>query len=78
MPSFQKLFEEVEGTTIQYEGKTLYCADKFPVKDGDVLIASIEKTNSEWIQGFSIDITGSYEVMIGSPSNTGQGIITEE
>ncbi|NNM43911.1 MAG: hypothetical protein HKM07_06165 [Chlamydiae bacterium] len=62
MPSFQKLFEETDELTIQYKDKILHWADKFPVKDGDVLIASIEKTNSEWIQGLSIDITGSCEV----------------
>lgn len=62
MPSFEKFFAETDEPTIQYKGKTLHWSDKFPVANGDILIASIEKTNSEWVQGFSIDITGSCEV----------------
>jgi hypothetical protein len=51
----------------------LVLADKFLVKDGDILVASIEKTNSEWCQGFSIDITGSCE-MNGKIWEQGKGV----
>ncbi len=46
-----------------YKGNILVLADKFPVSNGDKLKISIEKTNSEYIQGLSVDITGSCEML---------------
>lgn len=43
MPSFDHLFAESKDGLINYNGKNLIRADKFPVKNGDTLIASIEK-----------------------------------
>ena len=62
MPSFSEMFLKSKGQPIEYEGKILKRIDKFPVSYGDTLIISIEKTNSETIQGVSIDITGSCEL----------------
>ncbi|HNA62681.1 MAG TPA: hypothetical protein PKW79_06360 [Rhabdochlamydiaceae bacterium] len=73
MPSFQELFTQADKPVIQYKEKTLYWADKFPVSNGDKLKISIEKTNSEYIQGISIDITGSCEVQ-GKIWKKGKGI----
>lgn len=62
MPCFEKLFFESKGHPIQFEGKTLMIADKFPVKEGDKLRICIESTNSRFVQGVTIDITGYCEV----------------
>jgi hypothetical protein len=73
MPSFQQLFTQANGPKIQYHGKTLFWSDRFPVSDGDKLKISIEKTNSEYIQGISIDITGNCEVQ-GKRWKKGKGV----
>lgn len=73
MPSFQELFSQARQLTIQYKGKTLYWADRFPVSDGDKLKICIEKTNSEYVQGISVDITGSCEVQ-GEIWKKGKGV----
>jgi hypothetical protein len=62
MPSFEKLFIEAKSAIVEYNGMKLYLADKFPVEDGDILICSVENTNSSRRQGFSIDITGYCEM----------------
>ena len=74
MPSFGKLFIDSKGEPIEYNGVKLELADKFSVDDGDVLICSIEKTNSSRRQGFSIDITGHCE-MDGEVFKQGKGIM---
>ncbi len=53
---------DAKGQPISYEGKTLVLADKFPIENGQTIKISIESTNSEYIQGLSVDITGSCEV----------------
>jgi len=58
MPNFTPFFVESKGQPISFKGNTVVRADKFPVKNGDTLIASIEKTNADKRQGFVIDITG--------------------
>lgn len=65
---------ESKGQPIIYKEKKLVLADKFPISNGDTLVALIEKTNSEWRQGFSIDITGHCE-MDGKIFKQGKGII---
>lgn len=62
MPNFEPLFVESKGQPIIYKGTTLVGVDWFPVKNEDILIASIEKTNASNRQGFSIDIIGSCEM----------------
>lgn len=62
MPSFGKLFIESKGQPITYKGNALFLADKFPVSNGDKLRISIERTNSEYVQGLSVRITGSCEL----------------
>jgi hypothetical protein len=37
-------------------------ADKFPVEDGEKLKICIENTNSQFVQGMTIDITGYCEI----------------
>lgn len=73
MPSFDELFIASKGQPITYNDRRLVLADKFPVNNGDTLIAAIEKTNSEWPQGFYIDITGSCECN-GKVFKQGKGI----
>lgn len=74
MPSFDKLFIESKGQPIIYNGNTLVLADKFPVSDGDILIASIEKADSDRRQGLSIDITGHCEID-GRVFKQGKGVM---
>jgi hypothetical protein len=62
MPSFDDLFFEARGGPVIYNGKRLVLADQFAVSNGDILNIKIEKTNSEWRQGISIDITGYCEM----------------
>jgi len=73
MPSFGELFNESKGQPISYQGKTLFLADRFPVLDGQKLRICIEKTNSEYPQGLSVDITGSCEVK-GKIWKKGKGV----
>lgn len=62
MPNFDELFRGSMGNPVFYKGIPLLRMDKFPVKNGDILIASIEKTNDSDRQGFVIDITGYCEM----------------
>lgn len=62
MPDFSVLFIKSKGQPITYKENRIVLADKFPVMNGDTLIASIEKTNAEKRQGFFIDITGYCEL----------------
>ncbi len=73
MIDFSERFFESKGQPINYNGKTLTLSDKFPVKNGDVLIISIEKANSEFRQGLCIDVTGHCECD-GEVFKQGKGI----
>ncbi|MBX9743814.1 MAG: hypothetical protein K2X08_01235 [Chlamydiales bacterium] len=73
MPCFNDLFFESKGQPVPYEHKTLILADKFTVSNGDKLKISIEKTNSKYVQGLSIDITGSCELQ-GKIWEVGKGV----
>lgn len=73
MAGFGKLFLESKGQPIIYDGKSLILADRFPVQNKDVLVCSIEKTNSKQRQGFCIDITGYCE-MDGEVFKQGKGV----
>ncbi|HNA61581.1 MAG TPA: hypothetical protein PKW79_00690 [Rhabdochlamydiaceae bacterium] len=73
MPNFSELFEKANWEPIEYNGKTVILLDKFPVKNEDVLLTSIEKTNSDDRQGLSIDITGYCELE-GEKVKTGKGV----
>ncbi len=73
MPIFSEFFIKTKGQPINYKGKTLYLVDKFPVADDDTIIIIFEKTNSNWKQGVSIDITGKCEYM-GKLFEKGKGV----
>ncbi|MBI3259482.1 MAG: hypothetical protein HYZ54_08430 [Ignavibacteriae bacterium] len=62
MPSFDPLFHKVKEEPVLYNGKELFRIDKFPVSNGDTLLVSIEKVNSDCRQGVTIDVTGSVEI----------------
>ncbi len=62
MLDFDELFSSNKERPLKYKDKLLIRSDQFPVNNGDFLIASIEKTNSTYRQGFSIDITGHCEM----------------
>jgi hypothetical protein len=62
MPNFSELFEKANWQPIEYKGNTVIWLDKLPVKNGEILLISIEKTNSDCRQGLSIDITGHCEI----------------
>ena len=73
MPDFSELFKESKMQPIEYKGQKVISIDKFPVKNGDELIVSIERTNSDCRQGFCIDITGHCEID-GQVFKQGKGI----
>ena len=73
MPDFTKLFMESKAQPIEWKEKTLMMSDKFPVINGDVLLISIEKTNSDYRQGLCVDVTGSCE-MDGEVHKIGKGV----
>ena len=62
MPSFGQLFMKSKGKSIQYEGRTLYLADRLEIVDGTVFNVRIESTNSRYRQGIDLVTTGSFEV----------------
>jgi len=62
MPNFGELFMKSKAQPIKWNGEIVVMSDKFPVKNGDTLLMSIEKTNSDCLQGFYVDITGSCEL----------------
>lgn len=73
MPNFDELFLESKGQPIIYKGKPTIRADKFPVSNGDVLIASIEQASGDLRQGFVIDVTGYCE-LDGEIIKQGKGV----
>lgn len=65
MVNFKKMFRPDSNHKnwpgiITYKSKKIFPFDRFPVKDKDVLIFSIEKTNSRYIQGFCIGVFDGY------------------
>jgi len=73
MPDFDKLFIESKGQPIAYKGVALRRVDKFPVKNGDVLLIAIESANRNRREGLCIDITGHCEYD-GKEYKKGKGI----
>jgi len=73
MPDFGELFMEAMDVSVEWNGKTVVMSDKFPVSNGDILLISIEKTNSDRRQGLCINITGSCEIN-GEVRKIGKGI----
>ena len=73
MQDFGKLFMETKEDFIIYEGKKLFVADKFPIKNGDVLKVNIESTRSDCRQGATIDITRWCEIN-GEVIKKGKGL----
>lgn len=62
MPSFCEFFMKSKAPPIEWSGKTLVMWDKFSVKNGGILLISIEKTNSDYLQGLCVDVTGFCKV----------------
>jgi hypothetical protein len=64
MVNFKEVFKKIEGEEYpqkrHYKGKTIFLADKFPVMNEEKLIFSIEKTNSDYPQGFVIGVYDGY------------------
>ena len=65
MANFKKLFEpgddpEKWPDTVKYKGKTIFLSDKFPVRNKETLIFSIESTKSNYPQGFCVRVFDGY------------------
>ena len=65
MTNFKKMFRPSPDHTkwphiVDYKGKKIFGFDRFPVKDKETLIFSIEKTNSKFIQGFAVGVFDGY------------------
>ena len=61
------------GNPVVYKNHKLIRIDKFQVNNGDKIILSIDSSNSETLQGVSIDITG-YCVMGNDQFKKGKGV----
>lgn len=73
MTDFSSLFLKSKAKPVEYKGKTIHMAHFLPVKEEDILVASIESTNSDCPQGFCIDVTGWCEYE-GEKHKIGKGI----
>ena len=70
MPNFEELFLKSKGKPVEYNGKEVRMMDEFPAKDGDALILSMEKFNSEWKQGIHLETKGFFLVNNQKIKNT--------
>lgn len=59
---FENLFRKSSGSPVKYKDKTLYLFDKFSISDEDILLISIENTNSQFTQGLALTIEGECEI----------------
>jgi len=70
--NFKRLFKTIPGETFPkkriYKGKAIFLADKFPVKNKETLIFSIEDVNSRYPQGFFIKVLDGYLKINGEPT----------
>ena len=70
--NFKALFKTIPGEAFPkkrtYKGKTIFLADKFPVKNKEKLIFTIEQTNSRYPQGFCIRLSKGYFTLNGDPT----------
>lgn len=64
MVNFKEVFKEIDGEEYpqkrHYKSKTIFLVDKFSVVNKEKLIFSIEKTNSDYPQGFAIGVNDGY------------------
>ena len=64
MINFKEVFKEIDEEEYpqkrNYKDRTIFLADKFPVMNKEKLIFSIEKTNSDYPQGFAIGVNDGY------------------
>jgi len=58
MTDFDQLFIENEGHPIRYKNKILMSFDEIKIEQNDVFEVNFESADSEWIQGFMIQIKG--------------------
>ena len=73
MECLNDLFDKSNSRPIKYNGDIIVLNDEFPVNDGDELIICIEETNSQWVQGIVVDVTGECEVN-GTHHKQGKGM----
>jgi len=70
MPNFKQIFKKDKSDLypqrIDYKERKIFLVDKFPVSNKDVLIISIESTESEYVQGFYIGISGYLKTKNGA------------
>jgi len=74
MTNFRKMFQPTPDhiqwpKTVNYKGKEIFAFDRFPIKDKEVLIFSIEKTNSKFIQGFGVGVFDGHIKVNGTKTN---------
>ena len=58
MTNFRKILDPVlddpkAPRVVEYKDKKIFGFDRFPVKDKETLLFSIEQTNSKFVQGFA-------------------------
>ncbi len=62
MPNFTESFIRSKGLAIEYKGLNLVMGDYLSFTDGDHLLITFEKTNSEWRQGIGLRVFGFFEI----------------
>lgn len=62
MPSFEPLFRKSRGKPVEYKGRIIQLADRFPIQTGEVLRVVIESTDSDWRQGIALSTDGDFVV----------------
>jgi hypothetical protein len=75
MPALEHLFRASKGQPVLFNGVEIKRIDRFPVKNGDVLVCSIEEAvkKEKCLQGFCVDVTGYAEVD-GEKFKKGKGL----
>jgi len=76
--NFKEIFRTIPGEEFPkkrtYKGKTIFLADKLPVKNKETLTFSIENTNSRYTQGFCISVYNGYLSINGEPMEYEKGV----
>ena len=51
MEEFEKLFRQSNGLPVDYHGETIFMTDRIDAELNDLFLVTIEKTDSEYLQG---------------------------
>jgi hypothetical protein len=70
MPSFERMFMESGGKSVEYQGNTLVMVDLFPVEDGVDLRLTFESCSGEWRQGVSLKVVGNGKIDVNGQQLT--------